>query len=216
MRRLRINSKDFSSKAMQENFACLLESNAHRFGDKIALVWEDGCLTWKDLEGRSTGFAHFLAERGVRPGDRVALVIPNRWTFLVALLGILKVGATAAPLTPVLHREELAEILRDLKPKLVIDGVDEVKENVWVTTRFTNSPALIVYTSGSTGRPKGAVLSHMALAFANRSWGESVMGLTPQDVVLGVLPFEHNFGMNGGLLAPLLFGATVVLVEHFT
>ncbi len=217
VRRPRINFKDFSSKAMQENFACLLESNAHRFGDKTALVWEDGSLTWMELERRASGFARVLAEQGVRPGDRVALLIPNRWTFLVALLGILKLGATAAPLTPQLQREELADILGDLRAKLVIDGVDEVKEEaVWVTPRLTSFPALIVYTSGSTGRPKGAVFSHRALAFANHSWGGSVMGLTPQDVVLGVLPFDHNFGMNGGLLAPLLLGATVALVERFT
>ncbi len=185
VRRPRINFKDFSSKAMQENFACLLESNAHRFGDKTALVWEDGSLTWMELERRASGFARVLAEQGVRPGDRVALLIPNRWTFLVALLGILKLGATAAPLTPQLQREELADILGDLRAKLVIDGVDEVKEeDVWVTPRLTSFPALIVYTSGSTGRPKGAVFSHRALAFANHSWGGSVMGLTPQDVVL--------------------------------
>jgi long-chain acyl-CoA synthetase len=193
-----------------------LESNAHRFGDKTALVWEDGSLTWMELEQRASGFAHSLAKQGIRPGDRIAMLIPNHWTFLVALLGIFKLGATAAPLTPVLHREEIAEILADLKARLVIDGVDEVKEKVWVTTRFTGSPALIVYTSGSTGRPKGAVFSHRGLAFANRFWGKSVMGLTPQDVVLAVLPFEHNFGMNGGLLAPLLLGATVALVGRFT
>jgi len=173
VRRPRINPKDFSCNALQENFACLLESNAHCFGDKTALVWEDGSLTWMELEQRASGFAHSLAEQGVRSGDRVALLIPNRWTFLVALLGILKLGATAAPLTPVLHREELADILGDLRAKLVIDWVDEVKveKEIWVTPRLTSSPALIVYTSGSTGRPKGAVFSHMALAFANRFLG---------------------------------------------
>ncbi len=203
---------------MQENFARLLESNAHRFAEKTALVWEDGCLTWTELEKRASGFARVLAEQGVRPGDRVALLIPNRWTFLVAFLGILKLGATAAPLNPLLKKEELAQILGDLRPRLVIDEIDDVKaeEDVWVTPRLTSSPALIVYTSGSTGRPKGAVFSHSALTCGIRFWGEPVMGLTPHDVVLGVLPFDHNFGMNGGLLAPLLLGATVALVERFT
>lgn len=42
------------------------------------------------------------------------------------------------------------------------------------------------------------------------------MGLTPQDIVLGVLPLDHNFGMSGGLMAPLLLGATITLVERFT
>ncbi len=203
---------------MQRNFACLLESNAHRLREKAALVWDDGSLTWTELDQRASGFAHVLAERGVKPGDRVALLLPNRWTFLVAFLGILKLGATAAPLSPLHKKEELAQILGDLRPRLVIDGVDEMRvgEDVWVTPRLTSSLALIIYTSGSTGRPKGAVFSHRALTFANRSWGESVMGLTPQDVVLGVLPFDHNYGMYVALLAPLLFGATVASVERFT
>ncbi len=203
---------------MQRNFACLLESNAHRLREKAALVWDDGCLTWTELDQRASGFAHFLAERGVKPGDRVALLLPNRWTFLVAFLGILKLGATAAPLSPQHKKEELAQILGDLRPRLVIDGLHDVKagEDAWVTPRLTSSLALIVYTSGSTGRPKGAVFSHSALTFGNRFWGESVMGLTPQDVVLGVLPFEHNYGMYGALLAPLLFEATVASVERFT
>lgn len=208
----------FTGKPMQENFARRLESSVHRFAEKTALVWEGGCLTWTELEKRASGFAHVLAEQGVRPGDRIVLLIPNRWTFLVAFLGILKLGATVAPLSPLHKKEELAQILGDLRPRLVIDEIDDVKaeEDVWVTPRLTSSPALIVYTSGSTGRPKGAVFSHSALACGNRFWGESVMGLTPQDIVLGVLPLDHNFGMSGGLMAPLLLGATVTLVERFT
>ncbi len=200
---------------MQENFASLLEFNARRFGDKTALVWRDGCLTWAELERRASGFARCLARQEVGPGDRVAMLLPNRWTFPVAFLGILKRGAIAAPLDPLLQKEERIEILDDLRPKRVIEEV-KTEEAVWVAPRLTDPPALIVYTSGSTGRPKGAVFSHSALTFANRSWGESVMGLTAEDVVLGALPYSHNFGMNGALLAPLLFGATVAMVEHFT
>jgi len=75
--------------------------------------------------------------------------------------------------------------------------------------------ALILYTSGSTGRPKGAVLSHSALEAAIESWAGPVMALTPDDVVLATLPLAHSFGLNGALLAPLLVGATVALVERF-
>jgi long-chain acyl-CoA synthetase len=75
--------------------------------------------------------------------------------------------------------------------------------------------ALILYTSGSTGRPKGAVLSHSALTLANESWAGPVMALTPADVVLSTLPLAHSLGLNGALLAPLLAGSTVALVERF-
>jgi len=77
-------------------------------------------------------------------------------------------------------------------------------------------PALILYTSGSTGQPKGAVLSHAALEFSTRSWAGPVMALTTEDRVLAVLPFSHSYGLNGALFAPLLAGATVVLLERFS
>jgi long-chain acyl-CoA synthetase len=200
---------------MEENFAHFLETNARRLGDKAALVWDDGALTWSELERRASGFARHLAEQSVGPGDRVAILIPNRWSFVVALLGALKVGATAAPLSPELRREELGELLADLRPKCVIDDV-QIEEGSWVTPTHATVPAVIVYTSGSTGRPKGAVFSHEAVLFGTRLWGKVVMDLSDEDVVLGVLPYSHNYGMYAGLLAPLLFGGTAVLLEHFT
>ncbi len=208
-------SKIPSGQHGEENFVCLLEDNARRLGAKPALVWDGGALSWAELDQRGSGFAHFLAAKGAGPGDRIATLIPNHWSFAVALLGILKLGATAATLHPTLKPEELAEVMADLQPRLLVENVT-VEKGIWKTTRFTSAAAVIVYTSGSTARPKGAVFSHDAFTFANRSWGGPVMGITPDDIVLGVLPFAHNYGMNSSLLAPLLFGATVVIVEHYS
>lgn len=200
---------------MDENFAHLVEDNARRFGGKTVLLWDNGSLTWTDLDRFASAFARDLANHGINPGDTVAILIPNRWSFVVAFLGILKVGATAVPLNPDLKKEELAECLADLKPKRVIEEIN-MEEGSWATHLLAAAPAVIVYTSGSTGRPKGAVFSHKALTFGNRMWGGTVMGIKEDDVVLGVLPYSHNYGMYSALLAPLLFGATVVLVERFT
>jgi long-chain acyl-CoA synthetase len=204
-----------SGQQGEENFVCLLEDNARRLGVKPALVWDGGALSWAELDQRASGFAHFLAAKGAGPGDRIATLIPNHWSFAVALLGILKLGATAATLHPTLKPEEIAEVMADLQPRLVVEDVTSEKGS-WKTARFTSAAAVIVYTSGSTARPKGAVFGHDAFTFANRSWGGPVMGITPDDVVLGVLPFAHNYGMNSSLLAPLLYGATVVIVEHYS
>ena len=245
-----------SGQQGEENFVCLLEDNARRLGAKPALVWDGGALSWAELDQRASGFAHFLAAKGAGPGDRIATLIPNHWSFAVALLGILKLGATAAALHPTLKPEELAEVMADLQPRLLVEdatadpstgapalaegsrsgfhptgvgstGSPQVVEGPtglpvglhggsWKTKRFTSAAAVIVYTSGSTARPKGAVFGHDAFTFANRSWGGPVMGITPDDIVLGVLPFAHNYGMNSSLLAPLLYGATVVIIEHYS
>lgn len=200
---------------MKENFAHLLENNARRFGEKTAVLWEKGDLSWRELDRRASGFARRLAGQSVGPGDRVAILIPNNWSFVVAFLATLKVGATAAPLSPELKREEIDDLLADLRPKRIIDDVP-IEEGSWETPPQAAAPAVIVYTSGSTGRPKGAVFSHDAVLFGVRSWAGSVMSLNDRDVVLGVLPFSHNYGMYAGLLAPLLCGSSTVLIEHFT
>lgn len=200
---------------MQENFVRHIESNARRFAAKAALVWDSGSLTWSELDRRASGFAGDLSRQGVRPGDRVAIVIPNRPEFVIAFLAVLKLDATAAPLNPLLTRGDLDASTEDLRPKLIVNEVN-AQPGAWETPGHAAAPALILYTSGSTGRPKGSVFGHNALTFANRSWAEPVMALTPDDRVLVAVPLAHSLGLNGGLLAPLLSGATISLVERFS
>ncbi len=200
---------------MAENFGAFLETTARRAPGKPALVWDGGSLVWEEMERRAGAFARSLAERGVKPGDRIALSIPNRWTFAVALWGGFKSGATVVPLNPLLAPEERARVLAHLRPSLVVDAVG-ADGATWPSVAVADSPALILYTSGSTGQPKGAVLSHAALAFSSRSWAGPVMALSPEDRVLAVLPFSHSYGLNGALLAPLWAGAGAVVLERFS
>ncbi len=200
---------------MQENFVCHLEANARRYGSKTVLVWENGSLTWSELDRLASGFAQYLSGNGVRAGDRVAIVLPNRPEFVIAFLALLKLGATPAPLNPLLKSEELQGYTGDLRPRLVINEV-KAAPGRWDTVGHTSAPGLILYTSGSTGRPKGALFSHSAVTFASRSWAEPVMRLKPEDAVLAALPLAHSLGLKATLLAPLLSGSVVALVERFS
>jgi len=211
-----------------ENFARRLEASARRTPEKPALVWDGGALTFDEMDRRAGAFADILATKGVKAGDRIALAIGNRWAFAVGLLAGWKLGATVAPLDTLLKDDERADILADLSPATMIEEGDvdvgagaglgrvsfRAKGSAPAPTSM--SPALILYTSGSTGRPKGAVLSHKALELAIESWAGPVMAVRPGDIVLATLPLAHSFGLNGALLAPLLVGATVALVERFS
>ena len=206
---------------MAENFARRLEATARRTPDKPALVWDGGALTFGEIDERADAFAETLTSRGVEPGDSVALSIGNHWAFAVALLAGWKVGATVAPLDALLKDEERAGIVDDLRPAALVHEADVAgaartgRRRTIAGATSAPAPALILYTSGSTGRPKGAVLSHGALELAIESWAGPVMALTASDVVLATLPLAHSFGLNGALLAPLLVGATVALVDRF-
>jgi long-chain acyl-CoA synthetase len=133
---------------------------------------------------------------------------------VTAVLAGFMLDATVAPLDILLKPDERAAILTDLRPALLVEA-SGIERLAMPAPAASPAPALVLYTSGSTGRPKGALLSHAALEVANRSWVGPIIGLRDDDVLLAALPLAHAFGLNGALLAPLLAGITVRLVERF-
>jgi long-chain acyl-CoA synthetase len=198
-----------------QNVAARLAAAARRRPEHPALIWDGGALSWRELEARAAGMTRRLAREGVGAGDVVAVLLPNTRGLVAALWGGLALGATLAPLNPLLAADERERILGHLGPKAVVDTAPAEDTAATMPIADPAAPGIILYTSGSTGQPKGAVLSHAALAVANESWAGPVMGLAPEDRVLAALPLAHSFGLNGALLAPLLAGVTVVLQERF-
>jgi long-chain acyl-CoA synthetase len=204
---------------VSENFAGLITAGARRHPERVALRWDNGALTYGELADRIDDSARRLAAAGVRPGERLAVAIPNRVEFVTTVLGGMAAGAIVAPLDVLLKPEERDAILADLRPTRLVEsaaGGGLVERAMAGGAPPAASPAaLVLYTSGSTGRPKGALLSHRALAIANQTWAGPVIGLREGDVLLAALPLSHAFGINSALFAPLLTGNTVALVERF-
>jgi long-chain acyl-CoA synthetase len=197
------------------SFGARLDAVARAAPRHPALIHAGHRLSWRELDRRAGGVAKALVADGLRPGHRIALAMPNGADFAAALLGAFKLGLTVAPLNPQLTHEERDRIIDDFHPKAVLHSAPHAEADLEAVPQ-AEAPALVLYTSGSTGRPKGAVLSHRALAAGNAAWRGPVMALTSDDRVLAVLPLSHSYGINGALLAPLLSGATVVLMERFT
>ncbi|OIJ66418.1 long-chain-fatty-acid--CoA ligase [Streptomyces mangrovisoli] len=95
------------------NLAELLEGSAARHPERTAIVLGDTRLSYAQVDAAAAQVAHLLVERGVRPGDKVALSMPNLPYFTIAYFGILKAGATVVPLNVLLKAREVTYHLED-------------------------------------------------------------------------------------------------------
>ncbi|MGR6965737.1 long-chain-fatty-acid--CoA ligase [Geodermatophilus sp. URMC 61] len=220
----------------------LLDSTAEH-GDRPALRMDDAVLTYDGFCEAAAGVAAGLRERGVQPGDRVGMVLPNVLSFPVVFYGALMAGAAVVPMNPLLKAREVEYYLRDSGARLVValdsiaDAATEAAAAVGVDAvtvgpvdaggalsgsgrrdlepREDQDAAVILYTSGTTGPPKGAELTHANLRSNCRTGGLELVELTPDDVVMGCLPLFHVFGLTCGLNASVLAGSCLTLIPRF-
>ncbi len=220
------------------SIASILAESAVRHADRTALVLSDQRTTYADLWADARRFAASLRARGIGPGDRVAILIPNVPDFPKTYYGALALGAVVVPVHALLKAEEIAYVLSDSGATVLVchdalagEGAKgaELAEVTFLAPgdlagddaidtyvqRDPSDDAVILYTSGTTGKPKGAVLSHLNVVMNVSLTVNDVIGLTPDDVILGCLPLFHSFGqvcaMNSGFRA----GATLVLMPRF-
>lgn len=95
------------------NLAVLLESSARLHPERDALVCEGRRITYAELDRRSRQVAEAVVARGVRPGDRVALIAPNLPEFPIVYFGLLLAGAVVVPLNPLMKEPELRYVFAD-------------------------------------------------------------------------------------------------------
>ncbi|WKG11895.1 long-chain fatty acid--CoA ligase [Nocardia sp. PE-7] len=226
--------------ALSEN---LLHS-ALRHPNRPALRSDTTVLSYDELEECTARVAAFLHDRGIEPGDRVALMLPNVPEFVVLYYGILRAGAVVVPMNPLLKSREVAYYLRDSGAVLLFDWVDGPGEgphgaretgtealtiDADLLTELlaghhprradhsisAEEPAVILYTSGTTGTPKGAALSHAGLVHNADIYATTVLDIGTDDVILGCLPLFHTFGQTCAMNAAIRSGACLTLVPRF-
>ena len=148
--------------------------------DAVAVTFEGLSMTYRDLEEAANRLAHFLTGQGVRPGERVALLLPRSAEAVVAILAVLKTGAAYVPIDPAVPAARIEFMLDDAAPIAAItttgladrlDGCDllviDVNDPAVGSQPGTSLPApapeeiaYIIYTSGTTGTPKGVAIPH--------------------------------------------------------
>jgi long-chain acyl-CoA synthetase len=226
------------------NLASILKRTASAHADRVAVRLGDDTTSFAELDRASGQIVGLLQERGVQPGDRVAIMLPNVPAFAVVYYGVLRAGGVVVPMNPLLKAREVAYYLGDSGARLIF-GWYEVAEEVRkgatetdaetvvvhpatfadlvasttpvpeIVDRDDEETAVILYTSGTTGKPKGAELTHANLSRNVEVVRTDLLHLTPADVIFGGLPLFHSFGQTCTLNAAVAAGASLSLLPRF-
>ena len=216
----------------------LVERQAEKTPDAIAVQFIDEQLTYRELNARANQLAHHLRERGVTTETTVGISMERSAEMVVGLLGILKAGGTYIPLDPMFPRERLeymlefsetAFLLTHEQPRakatsdlLQRDNLAVVNlDSDWhIISRCPNGNlnldtdpeqlAYIIFTSGSTGKPKGVQIPHRAVVNFLTSM-QQLPGMTPGDRLLSVTTLSFDISVLEVFL-PLISGACVVVL----
>jgi long-chain acyl-CoA synthetase len=202
------------------NLAAMVEPHPE---GAVALVEGDRQVTYGELRRRLGLLRGALLARGVKAGDRVAVVGPNRIELVEAYLAVLGVGAVVVPLNPQSPPAELERERRAVGVTEVLTTsageIDELVKSgyppVPVADVDTDAVAVLCFTSGTAGSPRAAMLTHRSLRANVDQMASGPDRLRPDDVVLGVLPLFHVYGFGVALDATLSAGARLVLTPRF-
>ncbi|WP_442814121.1 long-chain-fatty-acid--CoA ligase [Streptomyces sp. NBC_01761] len=227
----------------QVNLADLLSRTAVTHGTRIAVELGDRSLTYNELDTLAGRVAALLTARGVTPGDRIAVMLPNLLEFPALYYGTLRAGAVVVPMNPLFKEREIAHYLRDsgavllfaftpvaeeaaagaegtsavvvpIGPGSLTDLLAAHPDPAPAAIRDEHDTAVILYTSGTTGTPKGAELTHANLV-RNSEITKSLFRLSPEDILLGCLPLFHTFGQTCAMNAAVTAGARLTLMPRF-
>ncbi len=225
------------------NLAQHLLDTASEHGERPALRMDDAVLTYAEFRDAALEVAGSLQARGLAPGDRVGMVLPNVLSFPITFYGALLAGAAVVPMNPLLKAREVEYYLRDSGARLVValepsaepvmeaagtvgieavtvgpalpDALMDAEPLDGAVDRAAEDLAVILYTSGTTGQPKGAELTHANLAGNCRTTAETLTENTADDVIMGCLPLFHVFGLTCGLNTAVLKGSLLTLIPRF-
>ena len=227
---------------MSPTFAHIIREHAANTPHAPALTYEGVTWSFAQLDALSSQSANALLAAGVGPGDRVALLTKNRAECYELLFATNKIGAILVGLNWRLAAPEIAAIVEDARPTVLIVGPGEQalltdsarncvglrriitlgdEYETWRASAPSTQPAhvgqpdevaLLLYTSGTTGLPKGVMLTNQGMSFTRRLAAES-WDMGPRSVNLVAMPMFHIGGSGYGSSTLTVGGHTVLMRE---
>ena len=198
-----------------------------RTPDAVALTCGGSQWSYHELDEASNRLAHVLAERGAGPGRNVALLLPRSAEAIVAILAVIKTGATYLPIDPAHPDARVSFVLADAAPVVGVSTA-ELRDRLGseMPVVLVDDPAIaaaavtplvgaaaddiayIIYTSGTTGTPKGVAIPHRNVTQLLATLDAEV-GLGGAWTQCHSLAFDYSVWEIWG---PLLYGGRVVMV----
>ena len=211
--------------------SALVAQQADKTPDAPALADARYQFSYREMRQQVVALARRLRERGVQPGDSVAVALPRSVFLTLALHGIVEAGAAWLPLDTGYPDDRLRMMLEDAKPKLLIATEEQLarfsdipeleslcynaplpeEDAAPLALSQPNHTAYIIFTSGSTGRPKGVMVGQTAIV--NRLlWMQNHYPLTADDVVAQKTPCSFDVSV-WEFFWPFIAGAKLVMAE---
>ena len=162
----------------------LFAAQVARAPEAVAITCGERSWTYGELDSAANRLAHHLADRGARPGERVALLLPRTAEAIAAILAVLKTGAAYLPIDPAHPDSRIEFVLRDAAPIVAVTTADllsrlgesgvpaldiddpavALQPDTALPAPAVDDIAYIIYTSGTTGAPKGVAVTHSNVA----------------------------------------------------
>jgi non-ribosomal peptide synthetase-like protein len=168
----------------EETLADIFRTSAKNNGSSTALIFEEKSLTYSELDRWSDAVADNLYQQGIKPGDPVGLWWPRGLELHVAVLGIVKAGASYVPLDREMPAERVETVLTEVGakgyisdeklrldcPQFTVIAQPLAHDTIYITPcARPDDWAYVLYTSGSTGKPKGIPIAHRQICHLVRA-----------------------------------------------
>ncbi|MBI3196036.1 MAG: AMP-binding protein, partial [Rhodospirillales bacterium] len=210
-------------------------------GAKAAIRTAEETVTYAELAERVNRAGNALLGAGLKPGDRMLMMVKDCPAFFYLFWGAIKAGIVAVPLNTLLRAPDYAYMIGDSGCSLVVHSAEYTGEvgpalkqspvqaltvDAFLAAMAKASDALEprlaspgddcfwLYSSGSTGRPKGAVHAQRDMVVTSELYGVRVLGMTENDVSYSAAKLFFAFGMGNCMTFPLWTGSTAVLDER--
>ncbi|MEO8218674.1 MAG: class I adenylate-forming enzyme family protein, partial [Acidobacteriota bacterium] len=181
---------------------------------------KSGAVTTRsELDRRAALLGRAMAAAGLVEGDSVAAQLPNSVDFVATFLATLRLRCTFVSIDRDARESEVGAILHGFGLRGLVYAPEKPGEPPMISVREVRGPrqersgvALIKLTSGSTGLPRGILTSASNLIADCRNIC-GTMGITPDDLNLGAIPFSHSYGFSN-LVTPLLVQGTAIVISN--